>query len=144
MKLKKRQKLCLNCEGEVDLDVIVCPFCAADLSEEKREKVEDQSSRFSGNHLSASLYPAQPNERESPEEICAEEKEISEEPIYRTAGIVALFALGVQLFLFSLMLVIFSHEGVLLLKWSSRFWFLYLFASIPLLLFGYRAITNLK
>ncbi len=37
-KLKKRQKLCYNCEGEIDLEVIVCPFCAADLREEKPEQ----------------------------------------------------------------------------------------------------------
>ena len=47
MKPKKRQKLCHHCEGEVDLDVIVCPFCAADLREERRrtEKVEKEYRR---------------------------------------------------------------------------------------------------
>lgn len=67
MKPKKRQKLCYNCEGEVDLDVIVCPFCAADLREEKPEL---QRSAFSAAASSVkqlntehSLYPSSYLER---------------------------------------------------------------------------------
>ena len=59
MKPKKRQKLCQNCEGEIDVDVIVCPFCAADLREERPEqKVSPISVRnLSDNETMKSLYP---------------------------------------------------------------------------------------
>ena len=146
MKPKKRQKLCHNCEGEADLDVIVCPFCAADLSAERSEQKEAPANHFSNQNLSHSLYPPGPGEREAVEETAAvisEKEEESGESFYRMAGVIALFAAGIQLFLFSALLLLFSHEGILVLKWSSRFWFLYFFASIPLLFFGYRSVMKL-
>ena len=32
MQPKKRMKMCSNCDGMVDLDVIICPYCGHDLS----------------------------------------------------------------------------------------------------------------
>lgn len=62
MKPKKRQKLCYNCEGEVDLDVIVCPFCAADLRSEKPEQQNPpyppSAPMKQHDHASQSLYPS--------------------------------------------------------------------------------------
>ena len=60
MKTKKRQKLCYNCEGEVDLDVIVCPFCAADLRIEKPEvqrPAYDPNLSVKNLNTQQSLYP---------------------------------------------------------------------------------------
>lgn len=62
MKPKKRQKLCCNCDGEIDLDVIVCPYCAADLREEKPEQriappMASVRPLTGGQQMSESLYP---------------------------------------------------------------------------------------
>ena len=58
MKPKKRQKMCYNCEGGVDLDVIVCPFCAADL---RAEKPEQQASAYNPASSVKALNPAPGN-----------------------------------------------------------------------------------
>lgn len=177
MKPKKRQKLCYNCEGEVDLDVIVCPFCAADL---RAEKPELSRSSFSPAvtsvkqlHAENSLYPssfnrssqqeAPPVRQQEAPPIAIAEEEITQESFYEEdasniskmkdlwnekAGkslvlSLFLFTLGVQLFLLGVLFVLFSQGGVMILKWDASLWFLYIFASIPLLLFGYRSLNKL-
>lgn len=156
MKPKKRQKLCHNCEGEIDVDVIVCPFCAADLREEKPEQ-QNPSNPFVRNlnqhqQTMQSLYPPPyKNNNESPPEETSVEQEpapaaIAESNDESKKNIFAptiLFTLGVQLFLLGLLMLLFSHKGVVLLKWDARFWFLYLFASIPFLVFGYKSLSKL-
>jgi hypothetical protein len=159
MKPKKRQKLCYNCEGEVDLDVIVCPFCAADLREEKPEleRSSFSPSVTSVKQLNAetSLYaPAyarvsqqeeagEPQRETSSATAFAEEAEETQKPTKAIVTALFLFSLGVQLFLLGFLLVIFSDRGTMILKWDASLWFLYIFASIPLLLFGYRLLNRL-
>lgn len=150
MKTKKRQKMCYNCEGEIDLDVIVCPFCAADLREEKPEQKHPTyhpTASIKNLNTQQSLYPSHyppksPGEEPHPEE--PPQIETAPEPEAKgILGATLLMTLGVQLLLFGLLMLLFSHKGVLILKWDARFWFLYLFASIPLLIFGYRALSRL-
>lgn len=136
MKPKKRQKLCHNCEGEIDIDVIVCPFCAADLREEKPEQRYSSYVSQEPKHTMQSLYPS------ASESVSSEEKREEE----KKSGVfvpTVLFTLGVQLCVFSLLMLLFSHKGVVILKWDARFWFFYLFASIPFLVFGYKALSKL-
>lgn len=146
MAVKKRQKMCYNCEGELDLDVIVCPFCAADLREEKPEQQRPSYNPTpSVKHLNTqqSLYP--PHYAAKPpvqEEAPLEEPHVAEaeEETGTVLGPTILLALGSQLLLFGLLMALFSHQGSLILKWDARFWFLYLFASIPLLIFGLKSL----
>ena len=151
MKPKKRQKLCHNCEGEIDLEVIVCPFCAADLREEKPEQSYSSfvttSSVLSQKESIQSLYPNMPLDEESGEEEFSQDPSLNaktEEE--KKAGVVLptmLFTLGAQLFVLSLLMALFSHKGVIVLKWDARFWFFYLFGSIPFLVFGYKSLSKL-
>jgi len=62
MKTQKRQKLCLNCNGSVDIDVLICPFCGHDFLTEEKESLEESlykppSRTLSPNQTIASLYP---------------------------------------------------------------------------------------
>lgn len=156
MKPKKRQKLCYNCEGEVDLDVIVCPFCAADLREEKPEQghsTYNPSFLNLNQQTNQSLYPSsyplksapkeiplEPEPSEPTETIADNLEEIGSKNIFMP---IVLFTLGVQLFLFGFLMLLFSHKGVVVLKWDAHFWFLYVFSSIPFLYFGYKSIAKL-
>ena len=54
-----------------------------------------------------------------------------------------LFALGSQLLVLGLLMLLFSNNGILTLKWDAKLWFLYAFAACPCLYFGYRAILKL-
>lgn len=149
MKPKKRQKLCYNCDGDIDVDVIVCPFCAADLRE---ERPEERYSSFVSNTQPMdqeatlkSLYPASPKmSREALEET--EEEAFEEDSAPKEVNVftpTVLFTLGVQLSLFGVLMLLFSHHGVVILKWDARYWFFYLLASFPFLFFGYRAASRL-
>ncbi len=148
MKPKKRQKLCQNCEGEIDVDVIVCPFCAADLREERPEqKVSPISVRnLSDNETMKSLYPPpykMAEEVVSPVDApaaTAHSEEKKEKNIFTPT---LLFTLGVQLCVLGLLMLFFSHKGVVILKWDARFWFLYVALSIPFLVFGYKSVSKL-
>jgi hypothetical protein len=153
MKPKKRQKLCHNCEGEIDVDVIVCPFCAADLREEKPEQKRPSYNPFVRNlndqQTMQSLYPppykgaeAEPQESQGAE-VPAAAAEPAEDKKNNVFTPTILFTLGVQLFILGLLMLLFSHKGTVILKWDARFWFLYVFASIPFLVFGYKALSKL-
>jgi hypothetical protein len=153
MKPKKRQKLCCNCEGEIDLDVIVCPYCAADLREEKPEQRPAPASAtvrplIGGQQMSQSLYPNSFTPPETivpaaPEPPVAQAAAQPEENPTRIIGPTLLFTIGTQLFLLGALLVLFSSKGSLILKWDARLWFLYIFAAVPFLIFGYRSISKL-
>ena len=127
MAVKKRQKLCYHCEGEVDLDVIVCPYCAADLRAERVAEPEPVAES-----IAAAL-----------DEVASIEKPVQPERTSSLFRSTILFTVGIQLALFGLLMLLFSHKGVILLKWDARLWFLYLFAAVPFLVIGYRSLSKL-
>lgn len=142
--------MCYNCEGEIDLDVIVCPFCAADLREEKPEQQApsyNPTALLKNLNTQQSLYPNQSSQKGRQEEESQEEEPSlasSEEGEPRDiVGPTVLMTLGTQLFLFGFLMLIFSKNGVMVLHWDARLWYFYLLASIPLLIFGYKAIKKL-
>jgi hypothetical protein len=153
MKPKKRQKMCYNCEGEIDLDVIVCPFCAADLREEKPEQQRasyNSPASLKNLNTQQSLYPPHysPKAAVQPEEATLVEEPpqmapVEAEEAKHIFGPTVLMTLGTQLLLFGILMFLFASKGVMILKWDARLWFLYIFASIPLLIFGYKSVSKL-
>lgn len=139
--------MCYNCEGEVDLDVIVCPYCAADLREEKPEQSApqfNQAASMKNLDTQASLYPSQHTQRPPREEEPVHETAIqSEEEPKASYGPIILMTLGAQLLILGLFMLIFSSKGALVLKWDARFWYFYVLASIPLLIFGVKSLNKL-
>ncbi len=150
MKAKKRQKLCYSCEGEVDLDVIVCPFCAADLREEKPEQNFPRVQQtFKNMDTEAALYPPPYAPRVRLEEAAPvapepaiQQEEESQEESRGSYGPIILLTLGAQLFLLGVFMLLFSTNGTFVLKWDARFWYFYLLTSIPLLIFGFRSLKK--
>ena len=131
MKPKKRQKLCHNCEGGIDLDVIVCPYCAADLRIEKTLQPKAAPAQ-----VVPPLYPqAQEPIEETQEAAPIQQSNPSLVPHL-------LLASGAQIFMLGLLLILFSHDGTLVLKWNARYWVFYIAASLPLLIFGYRSLLK--
>ena len=63
MSQKKRNKLCGSCDGIVDLDVIICPYCGSDVLEvledpyEKEKYATDGKKKLSPDETMTSLYP---------------------------------------------------------------------------------------
>lgn len=153
MKPKKRQKLCHHCEGEVDLDVIVCPYCAADLREERPEQPRFRAPvSMAKNPTEQSLYPpayAEPSPQPIVDEEVAEHSILPEQmikeptPLLSSISSVLLFALGAQLLFLGLAFLLLSDRGILLLQFNANWWPLCLLLAIPLLIYGYRSSKNL-
>lgn len=142
--------MCYNCEGEIDLDVIVCPFCAADLREEKPEQQipsYNQAGTLKNLNTQQSLYPTQHPPKVRMEEVREEEPlmppVVEEEESKNIVGPTILMTLGAQLLLFGLLMLIFSTKGAMVLKWDARLWYFYVLGSIPFLIFGYKSINKL-
>lgn len=138
--------MCYNCEGEIDLDVIVCPFCAADLREEKPEQQVpsyNPAGTLKNLNTQQSLYPTQSptkvRQEEEPQMSPIEEEEEPKNIVVPTI----LMTLGAQLILFGLLMLIFSSNGAMILKWDARLWYFYVLASIPFLIFGYKSVNKL-
>lgn len=55
MQPRKRMKMCASCDGMVDLDVIVCPYCGADFAKNTQETAKQKTPPLEET-LSA-LYP---------------------------------------------------------------------------------------
>jgi len=140
-KPKKRQKLCYNCEGEVDLDVIVCPFCAADLRVEKLEKTPTFASpqkNLQDQMTSESLYAPPGKATEVSSEATQQPQE--QKNIFAPT---ILFTLGVQLVVLGLLMLLFAHKGVVTLKWNASWWFLYSLFGCPFIYFGYKNLSKI-
>ena len=130
--------------------MIVCPFCAADLREEKPEQQRpsyNPSAQLKNFNTQQSLYPPHYAPKAPSEELLEEPAQpalvVEEEETKNIFGPTILITLGAQLLLFGLLMFLFSHKGILILKWDARLWFLYIFASIPLLIFGYKSLSKL-
>ncbi|MBU6383202.1 MAG: hypothetical protein KGR16_02660 [Verrucomicrobia bacterium] len=139
--------MCYNCEGEVDLDVIVCPYCAADLREEKPEQQAPHFNRaaaMKNMDTQQSLYPSQSPRMPRHEEESVEQTVVqAEEEPRGSYGPVLLLTLGAQLLILGLFMLLFSSKGLLVLKWDARFWYFYVLASVPLFVFGMKSLNKL-
>ncbi len=135
---KKRQKLCQNCDGEVDLDVIFCPYCGSDLLEEKPSEEDRQK-----------LYPPPYAMKKTPIDLTqepAQEEAVKEEAAKTPKNsfwALLLFSLGVQALLMGALLFIFSHKGVVHLQFDAKSWLFYIVFSMPMLYFGWKAVSQL-
>lgn len=56
----------------------------------------------------------------------------------------SLLLVAMGLFLFSIILFLFSKDGYLVLKWKSSYWLLCLLLSIPVFFFGWRALGQVE
>lgn len=167
MDQRRRMKLCPHCEGDVDLDVIVCPFCGKDVSEQKMTShmqmptsarnslVRSLSVDETLNSLYPPPYRPKVYDQEIPaattrEELSIEDEEeidnmdsqIDEDSEKKTSIVpILLFSLGINLCLFGLFLFFFSSNGEVWLHWKGGMWIAYLLLSAPFLYFGYKKIN---
>jgi hypothetical protein len=140
-------KLCGNCDGMVDLEVIICPYCGGDVSEiaeEFIEKEEQGRKQLSLNETLSSLYPP-PYEPKVFEEEATYKKEEEEKYEEKEKSFIfpfLIFSLGVNFSLFGLFLIFFSKNGELFLRWNTSFWFLYVILGVGLVFIGNRFLPK--
>jgi hypothetical protein len=174
MEEKRLMKLCAHCEGRIELDAVSCHFCGRNISDkmtsEDEKVVEDVDAKgqsLSPQETLASLYPPpyRPKVYEDFEDEVEEETEESEEEeetdetevfqekeIKKEKGkipkdfiiIIGCLGVGLNLFLLSLFLIVFSSNGELILQWDAKKWFIYFFVSLPLMVFGWHKLNKIK
>ena len=156
---KNDKRLCWSCEGNVSHHVTQCPYCGVDV---RQPVARDEESLFKGFASSFQNVPQngvpQPPYASSFKRdisVTAEEwnsslNEEKETPAMEDSSfapkqeMIALLLLlpGVVFFLFALALTLFSHEGVLVLKWNQDIAYFYFLGAVPLLYLGWRAFRQ--
>ncbi len=149
-----KKKLCWNCEGNVARTATDnCPFCGVYLhaTEEPEEDAWNPPYRLTTlNTKQDEEVPTPPytsQQEEAPEaNVGAQEKTISlpQDTVDIKKEILPLlcFLSASIFFVFGLILLLFSHQGVLTLQWNGSLWPLFLFGSGPLFFFGYKFFTD--
>ncbi len=129
MKAKKRQKLCYNCDGEVDLEVIFCPYCGVDLLEEKNNLEETPPQLYPPPYVPGNV-------------VTEEQEEVPKKEVHSFVPLM-LLTLGVQAFLIGILLFILSENGSVHLQFDAKTWLFYLLFSIPVLYFGIKKLQDI-
>jgi hypothetical protein len=160
MHTKEKVKMCPFCEGTIAASSTECKYCGSSLI-----KSQKRASAYQTEDSLASLYdpPYAPNKRPNhygipPSHIHTTEYDDDyeegegEEPPKRkvtdegedeeasSLGALLLLSIGGVLFTLAWLLLFFSEHGRLILEWKSRYWFAYLFLSLPLLYKGYKKL----
>jgi hypothetical protein len=146
---KNEKRLCWNCDGNVSLHLAQCPYCGVDLAKDAAHEENAPPFKHSSyDPPSPFAKTLQPNLRVNEEEWNRaleeeNEREAKKEELPSTTNremrALLLLLPGVVFILFGLMLLFFSEDGVLTLKWKQNLAYFYLLGAIPLLILGWRS-----
>ncbi|MFT4551949.1 MAG: hypothetical protein ACI9S8_000570 [Chlamydiales bacterium] len=153
------RKHCWNCEGEVHVQSFQCHHCGSDLTPQEQENdafaPPYQSSGASSENSSIPKPPYPMNY--SQQELTVTEEEwngSSSSPTEQSSNMeksaktlvltLVLLTTGSVFFLFSLVLLLFSNDGILTLRWNSEHWPLYLIVSLVSLFYGLKNLGQIK
>jgi hypothetical protein len=164
MESSVKQKLCWNCEARVDFGVESCPSCGVYLS---TSPLLEQSASVATNFSTPPYrYVAQEQDIKIPESPFNFQDQVEHTPAYEEkveteeAGTpvvtelaspilwkldlmpMGLLLAGSIFSLFGLVLLLFSTNGQLTLRWNGEYWYLYLLLGVPFLTFGWRALQR--
>lgn len=139
-----KKKLCWNCEGRVAFSDENCPYCGVYLS----------SSTLINNENSIYI-PSNSQIQEKIDNQASEDNEASithgesidqEEALLpnQGSGILAmsLLLIGSIFFVFGLILLVFSKEGVLTLQWNASYWYVYSAIAALSLIVGWKSLKD--
>lgn len=151
------QRVCSHCEEMVHEHALSCPYCGTPQpSTDTRAGTSLEPpyrlvSPESTDHQSPPYgdYQEQRRKDEAPlNPEPARSTNVSEDdssghlrPVLIPAS---LLLSGAVFFLFGLVLLLFSQDGVLTLHWNGGLWPVFLLSSLPLLLVGWRALQRLE
>lgn len=150
---KKNDRLCWNCDANVNLLLTHCPYCGVDLAAQEGERVPySMASSAREEAIPAPPYAtasphihAEPTLSKEEWNQALKEEEGREEAYHTTKSeLLALLLLlpGIVFLLFGFALFLFSHDGVLTLQWNQGSAYLYLLGALPLLFFGWRSLNK--
>lgn len=157
----KNRKLCWNCDGSVHTHATKCPYCSTDLSESAPVTLSATAppppyAAPEPQLVARRVTPqppynttplhAEPPPREEPTAMSPPSPVTSSRvPTLRDVVLPMLLLLpGAFFLLFGAVLILFSADGVLTLRWNAHYWILYLALAIPLLYFGWRSLNQVE
>lgn len=164
MNTDTHKKLCRNCDGYVHVYEVKCPYCGAAISDFPEEKAEQDVAQ---NTLSEAIHKqnedlVSDNSFQPPYQNYAQSYGLEQNEIPPKQGVkldpmqkdisdvenplasLLLLIPGSVLFLLGLTVALFSTDGILTFQFRSKFWFVYLIGSLPLLYLGYKSLFSKK
>jgi hypothetical protein len=147
-----KTRLCWNCEGSVAVTAETCPYCGVSVVPASLDGTPANFAppyRIGSNESSIPRSPyASQQEAQKPEEVeigqpADKSSEAPLDDFKRVFWALVLLLSGSVFFLFGLVLVLFSTDGVFTLRWDGTLWFIYSLVSIPMLLLGWKAFSKL-
>lgn len=151
MRASAQKKMCWNCEGNVQLQDEVCPYCQTIL-----DNFDQLTLNTNLAHGTALYPPAYDQSKIIPATTFAlpsteqadQDKQLLPRPhessLLTMTIAMALLMTGLLFSIFALVLLVFAHNGKLILAWNSTYWYIYALLAMPLLFFGWRAIQNVE
>lgn len=146
----QKKKLCWNCEGRVSFSQENCPYCGVYLS--PTTEGDGKDANLIPPYKMASVeeeIPAAPYGNKTAatpvtDAAVAVEEDRPKDDIRTLIVTMAMLIMGSGLFLFAIVLMLFSEEGSFVLRWQSDNWYIYLLLSLPMLFLGWRYLQNLS
>ncbi|NGX42295.1 MAG: hypothetical protein K940chlam7_00573 [Chlamydiae bacterium] len=147
MSATQKKKLCWNCEGRVSLEEENCPYCAVYVGPSPDENEKDilappyRIVDSEDEEVPSSPYAVDEEQEEEEVEVQLSE---TRSDLKKIVLPLCLLSAGSMLFLFGLILLLFSNHGVFTVSWNSEYWYLYLVFALPMAFFGWRVLRNLE
>jgi len=135
-----KKKLCWNCDGQVPLAEENCTFCGVYLGPSPEDEASNNENILKPPYKIIETEDDFPQNTSTPKENT---QAILEQPEDKSAFVsLTLLSLGTFLFVFGLILALFSSDGYVTLRWSSAFWYLYALIACPCLFFGWKLMQR--
>ena len=142
--------MCWSCEGRIPDEAENCPYCGVYISPHQH-LVQDhpQQAPYPYFGQSNQKIPIAPYRGKAEEPTEKPKEEVADAPVPRGDVLDVLLPLGMLLsgtcfLLFGFALYFFSENGILVLRWNADLWPYFAFASLPLLIFGWRYLESMK
>lgn len=135
--------MCWSCEGNVPLSAESCPFCGVTLDNVMPSAVGGYKSPYRlAKAEEAEVIPVAPLLKGDDSLISEEDAQADQtKQVMLTLGCLSI---GIVFLLFGIILFLFSGaDGSLVLRWDAHYWYLYLIIGFPLLIVGWRTLSNI-
>lgn len=167
-----KKKLCWNCEGHISHDVDNCPYCGVyvhsrefdedsiwnpnyqKIEEEEREVASSKKDAIPAPLYQISLSGTAAFEEEDSSSRTPQPKTLTSAPLASPYNIfnrlkqelfpILFLMMGSIFFLFGAVLLLFSENGMLVLKWEETYSTYFLLLALPLITAGWHYLQQIE
>jgi len=160
MKSLRNKRLCWNCDGEVHKQAVKCNYCGAELSPQNISEAEAEhikapyklESEADINVIPEPPYTVNNDESFDSNLEASVEAALGEDSSVAIEGVndfkahlipMILLPLGMLFVVFSIFMLFFSREGMLIISWTASNWWVYLSLGFLSSFVGWRYLSKL-